>query len=146
MKISPRKAEIEAVVALLRDSGFETAEQGAAAVVKLVAELLGARSWRVYAHRFTPDARPLLYGPFATTNKVQEFAGKAGIPGEHAVFWLHSPQGALVSIEDTDRAPTKYCTACGHLIEVHGLLPKRREACTIQGCECGAPISGGKAE
>lgn len=118
MKLTPRKDEVKAIVELLEDDGFESADALAKEIIKRVGVLLEDRELVAWVHRFGPEAPyQLAWGPFSSRSEAERLAKKTGVGGENMIL----PMGSVSAIEERLKekpAGTALCT-CGHSEVVH---------------------------
>ncbi|MDH6462090.1 hypothetical protein M2302_002265 [Micromonospora sp. A200] len=138
MRITPRKDEVAAVVAILESDQYNSADAMAKAVIKEVAELLDMRDWVALTHRFGDGQLGINWGPFASESEALKLAGKVGINGKFGTVKLHSP-GLLLANTVGAKRPTKdFCTdiRCMHAAWVHSAVGNSRGACVLESCPC----------
>jgi len=134
MKLTPRKDEINAVIAVLEDPGHKDAQAMARAVIKTVAEALSQREWWLYAWRDGPGP-VLAWGPFASEKDTEVFAGKVALKGEHRAIPVYSPYALMERMDKQDKGIQRYCTTCNHPLGTHQ-HDRRGGRCAVRGCDC----------
>jgi hypothetical protein len=143
VRVTPRAAEVKAVVQVMEDTGYDTAEAMAKDIIKRVAELFAERDWHAYACRLAgTSGLVLMWGPLSSPTEVQRFASKVGIEGEHREVKLYSTAAMLGRIEDELTVEAKdagTCQSCGHPRGLH-LHEKKVGQCQLDGCNCKADI------
>ncbi|OKI45088.1 hypothetical protein [Micromonospora sp. CB01531] len=139
MRITPRKEEVAAVVAVLESDQYDSAQAMAKAVIKEVAELLDMRDWVALTHRFGDNGQlGLNWGPFGSAIEAQRLADKLALGGRFSVVRLGSP-GLLVANLLGAKRPTKdFCAnpACLHAAWTHSALGNSRGKCVLESCPC----------
>ncbi|WP_328742137.1 hypothetical protein OG436_13995 [Streptomyces caniferus] len=137
MRITPRKEEVAAVVALLEDPTFESADQLAKAIYKTAAELLQMRDLFALVHTWQDGHRGLNFGPFGSEAEMKTFASKMAFGGTGKVVKLYSP-GVMLANVDGKKGWKGYCfhPECGHAPFAHSAASAARGACQIPTCPC----------
>lgn len=137
MRITPRKEEVAAVVALLEDDTFESATHLAKAVIKEVGEILQMRDWIALVHTWSDGTRGLNFAPFASEAEAKTFASKMAFGGTGRLVKLNSP-GAMLANTDGKKGWKGYCfhPECGHAPFTHSIASAARGACHIPTCPC----------
>jgi len=129
MSISPRKAEVDAVVALLESDQFDTSAGMAREIVKQVADDLSQRDTKGVALSFPGQPPGLALGPYYSARDAQKALTDAREAGMEARVCRLSGTGAIRPIA----VLTSECGTCGHRVEMH---PKVE--CYVHKCPCGA--------
>lgn len=140
MRITPRGNEIKAVVDLLEDDSYDSAQSLAKAIIKRVAEVFAERDWHAWVWRESPDAFQLAWGPYSSENEAKRASARVGLAGQFMVLPLYST-AALVDRLSADVIPSYFCEACNHQVLSHQ-HPKIQPKCAVRGCECKAVING----
>ncbi len=139
MRITPRRDEVQAIVAILESDEYDSAEVMARALIKEVSELLNMRDWVALTHRFGGQRRlGINWGPFASDNEAGKYAAKIGINGKFSTVKLYSP-GLLLANATAAKRPTKdFCTnpVCMHASAVHSAVGTGRGKCVLELCPC----------
>ena len=125
--ISPRKAEVDAVVALLESDQFDTSTGMARELIKQVAGDLSRRDTLGVALSFAGNPPGLALGPFYSKRDAEKCAQDAREAGMVARINRLSGTGAMRPIA----VLTSECGTCGHRVEMH---PKVE--CYVHKCEC----------
>lgn len=136
MKVTPRKAEVAAVVAVLEDTSFESGADMAKEIIKTVGLLFAERDWYAFAWRDKPvGGLSLAWGPLSSPTEVTRMAAKLAIGGEAQGVKLYSTAAMLATIEEQGKGSSKTCTTCGH---PHGTHQHERQVgkCKVRGCRC----------
>ena len=135
MRLTPRKTEIESVVAILnggRDTDcaeYDTAEDMAKAIIKTVAQVLSERNTFGVAIGFDDNLPGLAIGPYFSTADAQACitdAREAGMKARIARLCGTS------SIRPTE-ARVGGCSECGHHRVLH---PKSYKCLVLPTCGC----------
>lgn len=138
MRLTPRGAEVKAIVELLESEQFDSADALAKAILKRIGELFSERDFYAWVYRETPDAWYLPYGPFTSESEAKKFAGKYvdSLKGQHMILPLFSTQ-ALVDRLAEHKLPNLFCTnpTCTHQLLSHE-HPKKNGRCAVRGCSC----------
>ena len=114
--ISPRRNEVEAVSQILESSEFDTQDQMASAIVKVVAAELAKRDSLGVAAGFPGEGPVLAVGPFYNAKDVEKYVESAQECGlETRVRRLGSPL-PIAPVEGLKSA----CTGCEHGVVMHG--------------------------
>ena len=125
--ISPRKTEVDAVVALLESDQFDTSTGMARQIVKTVADELSKRTTFGVAVGFAGDNHPgLAIGAFYSirdANKTVKDAREAGLQARVARL---SGTGSIRAAQALRQA-----CVCGHKTEMHVFVN-----CAVKGCAC----------
>lgn len=135
MRVTPRKDEVKAVVALLEDDGYETADALAKDIIKKVGELFAKRDWYAWVWRENPEAFQLAFGPVSSESEANKLMKKvgAGLKGQHMVLHLYSTTALL---EAHGSLPTSvFCAECDHPQHCHE-TPRYSPRCWVKGCYC----------
>ncbi|MFF4528149.1 hypothetical protein ACFY1P_02650 [Streptomyces sp. NPDC001407] len=137
MRITPRKEEIAAIVALLEDPTFESATHLAKAVYKEAAELIQMRDTFVLVHTWKDGSRGLNFGPFASEAEAKSFGTKMAFGGSGRLVKLYSP-GVMLANHDGKKGWKGYCfdRECGHAPFTHSIASAARGGCHIPTCPC----------
>lgn len=124
--VRARKAEIEAVLALLGEEWADETEL-AQALLDKVFELLGDRNF--YGVKWGATA----YGPFVTKQSAEKVCRVFG--GDASLHHLVST-ALLAMIADRMENPpdNRYCADCKHPNFAHGFT--KPKGCAVRGCEC----------
>lgn len=156
MALTPRKSEVEAVMAAIEDKA--DLESVAKAAIKASFEAMQARVLYVVA----TDAK-ILYGPYPSeteaynalaAGRVPGFVDEEGIRGVRKEGGIPTLQGKAQVLamtgpllqaerqEDLDtnahQVAEKLCVDCGHSLAAHGMTNKKA-GCYVTGCRCAAP-------
>ncbi|MFF7021440.1 hypothetical protein ACFY97_10535 [Streptomyces klenkii] len=136
MRITPRKEEVAAIVALLEDPTFESANHLAKAVIKEVGEILQMRDWVALVHTWSDGSRGLNFAPFASEAEAKSFASKMAFGGSGRLVKLNSP-GVMLANHDGKKWKG-YCQdeQCTHAPFTHSAASSARGACQIPTCPC----------
>jgi hypothetical protein len=125
--VIPRKHEIEAVAAILTSGDFDSEQEMAKAIIKLVADDLSKRVTTGVSVGF-PGQRPgLAIGPFYDLKSARRCltdAGEAGLVGHLARL---SGSASIAAVE----AAKRKCANCGHFTELHVF-----GTCAVTKCDC----------
>lgn len=113
--IRPRRNEVKAIVELLEDEGYETAEALATEILKRTYVLFGEREWFIWAHG-DRDGQLLLYGPFAQQREAVKLATQAALGGENRVYRVFPPAPLARRLSESRTAGR---CQCGHLAGLH---------------------------
>jgi hypothetical protein len=139
VNITPRKAEVQALVELLESDQYASADALAKAMFKRIYELFLDRDWHLYAFQWLSGGHPLLWGPFTSEAEVARFAAKMslGPMGRHGVMSAFSPNRQLQIVLDADKKPDRnpICDECGHPKGLH----EHKGAggrCVWRNCKC----------
>jgi len=127
VSITPRKAEVEAVIALLESDDFDTSRAMAVQIVKQIADDLSRRDTKGVALSFPGQPPGLALGPYYSTRDAQKALTGAREAGMDARICRLSGTGAIRPIA----VLTSECGTCGHRVEMH---PKVE--CYVHKCEC----------
>jgi hypothetical protein len=138
VKLTPRKPEIDAVVALLEADGYPSAEALAKDIIKTVADELDMRDWYALTHRWGDGQRGINWGPFASAIEALRAAEYIG-EGQFGAVKLYSP-GVLVANAKGRKNTAGYCRheQCGHAPFLHLTAGSGRGACGLSTCGCPA--------
>lgn len=136
MKLTPRKHEIDAVIALLESDSYASADALAKDIIKTVADELDMRDWYALTHRWRDGQRGINWGPFASpieALRVAEYIGE----GQFGTVKLYSP-GVLLANAKGRKNTAGYCRhkQCGHAPFLHLTVGTGRSACGLSTCEC----------
>lgn len=136
MKLTPRGAEVKAVVELLESDEFESANALAKAILKHVADMLSDRDFYAWVYRETPDAFYIPFGPFTSESEAKKFAGKYvdALKGQHMILPLYSTN-EFVNRLASHKLPNYHCTSCTHTLTAHE-HPRKNGKCVVRGCSC----------
>jgi hypothetical protein len=127
MGISPRKAEVDAVVALLESDQFDTSTGMARQIVKQVADELSKRTTFGVAVGFAGDNHPgLAIGAFYSVRDANKTAKDAREAGLQARVARLSGTGSIRAAQALRQA-----CVCGHKTEMHVL-----GMCAVTKCAC----------
>lgn len=127
--ITPRKAEINAIAAIIDSDEYESSEQMAYAVIKETAGLLSLRDTYGIAAGFEPGPG-LAFGPYYDARSLQKAlieAQQAGLTARKARL---TGVGHLRPVE----VRSVLCE-CGHRVELH---PKSSKCLVLPTCHCKA--------
>ncbi|MCX2949908.1 hypothetical protein [Lentzea sp. NEAU-D7] len=136
MRITPRKHEVAAIVEVLEDGSYESAEALAKAVIKRVGEVLADREFYAWVHRFGPGEMQLAWGPFTSDSEVVKFATKAKLGGQSMSLRLCSTGAFTERLKKNPGVPVAACDQCFHLQGAHELA-RYGGKCSVRGCTCG---------
>ena len=126
MAITPRKDEVAGVVALLESDQFDTSTGMAAAIIKLVADVLSQRTTHGVAVGM-PGCKPALaVGPFYTVRDARKCVSDAQEAGMEARIARLSGTGSIKAAQ-----VLRTVCVCGHRVESHVFT-----TCTIAACGC----------
>lgn len=136
MKLTPRKPEIDAVIALLEADGYPSADALAKDIIKTVADELDMRDWYALTHRWRDGQRGINWGPFASPIEALRTAEYIG-EGQFGTVKLYSP-GILVANAKGRKNTAGYCRheRCGHAPFLHSMAGSARGVCLLSSCEC----------
>lgn len=136
MRLTPRGAEVKAIVELLESEEFDSADALAKAVLKRTAELFSEREFYAWVYRESPDAFYLPYGPFASEIEAKKFAGRYvdSLKGQHMILPLFSTT-ELVERLAAHKVTNYHCTSCTHQLISHE-HPRKNGHCAFRGCKC----------
>ena len=134
MSISPRKSEVDAVVALLESDQFDTSTSMAKELIKQVADILSNRDTlgvhaffeSSTASQYSHPAGGLAIGPFYDKRSADKCAADAREAGMEARVARLSGTGSIRAAQ----ALRQVCV-CGHRTEAHVWT-----TCTIKDCDC----------
>jgi len=126
--ISPRRDEVNAVVALLTSDDYDTSEAMAKDVVKLVADLLSKRDTLGVALNFAGNPPGLAIGPFYSKRDAEKTATDAREAGMEARINRLSGTGAIRPVAVLTAA---FCGTCNHRVEMHPNVE-----CYVHKCDC----------
>ncbi|MCM8548854.1 hypothetical protein [Streptomyces sp. STCH 565 A] len=137
MRLTPRKHEIQALVGLLTDPGFESPEDMAKAVLKEAASILQMRDLWVLTHRWADGSKGLNYGPFGSVAEAEAFAKKMSFGGTGRAIPLTS-SGIALANHDGKAGWPGYCydPQCGHPPYTHSAASAARGKCHVTTCDC----------
>lgn len=135
MKVTPRKDEVQAVVAVMESDEFETGEAMAKAVIKQVAELFAKRDWYAWVWRESDDSLQIAHGPLSSKVEAERLATKSGLKGRHMALPLFSTAALLERA--TAKPPAVRCADCTHPYHCHE-VPRYAPKCWVKGCGCKA--------
>lgn len=137
MRVTPRAAEVKAVVGLLESDQFDSADALAKAVIKQVGELFAERDWYAWVYRESPDAYYLPWGPFSSDSEAKKFAGKYVdmLAGEHMILKLYSTAALADGVTNGRKQPSMFCAGCNHSLISHQ-HPKIQPRCAVRSCKC----------
>lgn len=134
MNITPRKAEITALVTLLESDAYDSAEALAKEVFKTAYELLLDRDWWAYALRFKSGPPAIFWGPLSSENEARKFAERAGLVGvEHRAIPLSSVGQQLRRFTENEGPLVIPVCECGHHEGIH---KHERAMGRCQRCRC----------
>lgn len=133
MKVTPRKNEVEAVLALMESDEFDSGAAMAKAIIKKVGELFAERDWYAWVWRENQDAFQLASGPYSSPTEVDRVVKKVGLTGQHMA--LHIYPSAPLNRRLTEMPSSMYCSGCGHPDHAHE-VPKYNGRCWIKRCGC----------
>ncbi|MFD7738019.1 hypothetical protein [Kitasatospora sp. NPDC059800] len=138
MRLTPRKEEVSAIVALLESQDFDSADQMAKALLKEAGEILQMRDWYALVHTWNDGHRGLSWAPFGNESEAIAFANKLTIGGTARLVKLYSP-GIMLANIDGKKGWKGYCQdpECGHAPFAHSTVSATRGACHIPTCPCG---------
>ncbi|GIE98958.1 hypothetical protein [Paractinoplanes rishiriensis] len=136
MKLTPRGPEVDAVVRLLEDDSYASAEALARAIIKTVADELDLRDWYALTHRWRDGTRGINWGPFASPIEALRVAEYIGA-GQFGAVKLYSP-GVLVANAKGRKNTAGYCRRpeCGHAPFLHLMAGSGRGGCGLSSCGC----------
>lgn len=136
MRLTPRGAEVKAIVNVLESDEFDSAEALAKAIIKTTADFLSDRDWYVWVYRESPEAPYLSYGPFTSDTEAMKYAGKhvGMLKGQHMILPVYSTN-ALTEALASYRIKSVFCQACAHSLVSHE-HPKKNGKCAVRGCKC----------
>ena len=127
MAISPRKAEVDAVVTLLESDQFDTSTGMARELIKLVADMLSERDTLGVRLTFPDHSSPgLAVGPFYDKRSAQACLKDAQEVGMDALLARLSGTGSIRAAQALKRA-----CVCGHKTEMHCF-----GVCAVARCAC----------
>lgn len=149
--ITVRKDEVNAVVEILEDESYESAEKMARALLKATFSMLLARDWwivgtpgpRAMLDRETEEKSlagvPILFGPYPTDGAAMKALKdeSLGLSGTVGIFHVSSPTKQGLKFEEMDNPASKTnCATCGHNRESHDWPRPRIPGCVGKGCTC----------
>jgi hypothetical protein len=127
MSISPRKAEVDAVVTLLTSDDYDTSEAMAKDIIKQVAGDLSKRTTFGVAVGFAGDNHPgLAIGAFYSVRDANKTAKDAREAGMEARVARLSGTGSIRAAQ-----ALKQVCVCGHKTEMHVMT-----TCAVAKCDC----------
>lgn len=131
MRLTPRKAEVDRVVEVLKSSEYDTPEAMAKAVLKLAGEVVAHReTWLVVDW-------PALFGPFASANDAEKAAAKMPQLGTSPVRALKvAPVAQFTQYYEGDTWTGCADPDCVHPKIEHLIDGNRRGKCAISDCPC----------
>jgi hypothetical protein len=137
VKLTPRGAEVDAVVQLLENGSYATAEALAKDIIKTVADLLDLRDWFALTHRWQDGQRGVNWGPFASPIEALRVAGYVSVGGQFGTVKLYSP-AVLVGNAKGRKNTAGFCCdeRCGHAPFTHSMAGPARGACLLATCAC----------
>ena len=134
--VTVRKAEVDAIVAILESVEYDDSNKMARALLKETYGLLLARDWYTVARR--NGGFNLLYGFFATENAAIKAMPKLEVDGECAIFKVRSASERADRVGELIDAPAKSstkCKRCSHEVAGHE-LPRYNGRCADKTCRC----------
>ena len=129
MRLSPRKTEIEPVVAILTSDEYDSETDMAKALIKTVAQVLSERNTFGVAIGFDDNHPGLAIGPFFSTADAQTCITEAQEAGMKARI---ARLCGTTSIKPPD-ALVGGCGECGHRKALH---PKSYKCLVLPTCGC----------
>lgn len=135
MRVTPRKDEVKAIVALLEDDGWASDADLAKAIIKRTAELFAERDWYAWVWRAGPESTQFAFGPVSSQVESERLAKKIGLGGQNMSLHLYST--AAVLQKHGELPPSLYCSnpQCGHPDHAHE-VPRMNGRCWIKRCSC----------
>lgn len=145
MRLTPRAAEVKAIVELLESEGYDSAEALAKDVIKRVGEIFAERDWYAYAYRLGgADGITVLWGPLSSHNEMKKFADRLALQGEDGIFKLASTAEMLRHVAESEggvpNPAAQTCLDCGHPGGAH-LHERRVGKCQMDRCRCTSLIT-----
>src|SRR5690348_9149006 len=118
MRLTPRKAEVEAVVSILEtDNEYDTLESMAKDIIETVYERFLEREWYAYGVQF--DGLSIGYGPFTSANEAGKFRKRLALGLPDGLAKLYSPAGALDRLAEGEDSGKTDCSVCAHPRGLH---------------------------
>lgn len=135
MRVTPRAAEVKAIVELLESSDFDSADDLAKAILKRTADLFAERDWYAWVWRENPGSfLQLAWGPYSSENEAKKASARVGLRGQFMTLPLYST-AALTNRLASDHPPSQLCKGCNHQHVSHQ-HPKIQPKCAVRGCKC----------
>lgn len=134
--LTPRKAEVQAVAAVL-DEDHDSAEAAGKAALKVAYRLFQERDWwAILTKEFG-----IMYGPYGSEAEAISKAEKGhslGLGGELRVVKINSTLGQEMRVAQLDSAGSRSdpLCACGHLKSNHGVPGQKYPGCFSPAKEC----------
>lgn len=133
MRVTPRKEEVAAIVALLEDTDYDSASTLAKDIIKECADLFAKRDWYAWIWRENPEAFQFAFGPLSSESEASRLGKKVGLDGQTMILKLYSTAALLQKVGELP--PSLFCSACEHPDHCHE-IPKYNGRCWIKGCKC----------
>ena len=130
MAITPRKTEVDAVVAILESGEYDSSEEMGRAIVKVVAAVLQSRDGYGVAIGLKTDDLRLPHGPYFTILEAKRVVKEAEARG--LVAFIAPLLGAANALTEEAEATHKRCV-CKHPQVLHGSAIKPKAVTSI-GC------------
>lgn len=130
MALTPRKNEIDAVLAILESEDYDDAASMAKELIKAVYAELGKRDGYGVAIGLRTDDLRIPHGPFATILDAKRVAKEAEARG--LVAFVAPLLGAANALAEEAEATHRKCK-CGHPSVLHGHAMKPKAMSTL-GC------------
>ena len=130
MAISPRRNEVEAVVAILESGDFESSAEMSKAIIKAIADELAKRDGYGVAIGLRTDDLRIAHGPMYSILDAKRTVREAEARGLRA--FIAPLLGAANALPEEVVATHKRCT-CKHPQALHGAAMKPK-AMTSLGC------------
>lgn len=131
MALSPRRDEVQSIVALLESEDFESADELAKAILKEVAALLSKRDAYGVAIGLPSDGPQLCHGPYYSILDAKRIVREVEARG--LVAFIAPLLGAGNALREEEESHGKRCT-CGHPKELHGMSITPRAVTTLGCC------------
>lgn len=136
--ITPRRDEIRRVVELLESPDFESADEMAKELIKLVLDLFGEREWAALLWRddkVTGKDSFLSWGPFSSVTEAERFAKRLDIGGVARALPLSAVTLMESNMATTNKGKSKFCPNCEHPIGTH-MHERKIGHCMMPKCKC----------
>lgn len=143
VRITPRKDEVAAIVAVL-EQPHKNAEEAAKAVLKEAAELLGLRE-TLYALALGGGRKTVNFGPYFSPAEVESVAKQlAGATPEFKIARMGGSGLLAARMEGLPKGKKvkDFCANCQHAKDLHLVDSGRKARCALD-CECTLYKEGG---
>lgn len=125
-EVTPRKNELDAVIAVMESDEYEDAKATARAIVKALYNEWRRREWWVVAHKVGPTAGfTTLHGLEPSEKAAERFAQGmgTGIATPLMVFPVGAFEDRLEDMKRDEWTRRRHpCADCGHPKELHGAI------------------------